>query len=79
MSIRHARLSDLEAILAIYGPYVANTAISFEYRTGRETHSPPALGIFQRIARRHTSTPWPAGGSPCKSGLSARTPSTGTR
>jgi len=31
MSVRFARREDIPAILEIYGPYVANTAFSFEY------------------------------------------------
>ena len=31
MSVRFAREEDLPAMLSIYGPYVENTAVSFEY------------------------------------------------
>ena len=31
MAIRHATIADLPRILEIYGPYVEDTAISFEY------------------------------------------------
>ena len=41
MAIRPARVEDLPRILAIYGPYVENTAISFEYNV-------PTLGEFTR-------------------------------
>ena len=36
MSIRHAQLKDIPAILAIYGPYVEKTAYSFEYTAPTE-------------------------------------------
>jgi len=52
MSIRPARLSDLEAILAIYAPYITDTAISFEY-------SVPTLEEFtQRFAAITAQFPW---------------------
>ena len=52
MSIRFAQEADLPAILAIYAPYVENTAISFEYTV-------PTLSDFtlrfQNITRQF---PW---------------------
>lgn len=52
MSIRFATEQDIPAILAIYGPYVENTAISFEY-------SVPTLEEFTQRFRKYTCQfPW---------------------
>lgn len=52
MSIRFATEQDIPAILAIYGPYVENTAISFEY-------SVPSLEEFTQRFRKYTlKFPW---------------------
>lgn len=52
MSIRFATEQDIPAILAIYGPYVENTAISFEY-------SVPTLEEFtQRFCKYTRQFPW---------------------
>ena len=52
MSVRPARLEDLPAILAIYGPYVENTAYSFEYTV-------PTLEEFTDRFNRYTAQfPW---------------------
>ena len=52
MSVRIAKESDLEQILAIYGPYVADTAISFEY-------SVPTMEEFtQRFLEITRQFPW---------------------
>lgn len=52
MSIRFATEQDIPAILAIYGPYVENTAISFEY-------SVPTLEEFTQRFRKYTRQfPW---------------------
>ena len=52
MSIRFATEQDIPAILAIYGPYVENTAISFEY-------SVPSLEEFTQRFRKYTKQfPW---------------------
>ena len=52
MSIRFAREADLPAMLAIYAPYVENTAYSFEY-------TPPALAEFSARFAHHTAQfPW---------------------
>ena len=50
--IRFARESDIPAILGIYGPYVQNTAVSFEYTV-------PTLEEFTRRFRDITAQfPW---------------------
>ena len=50
--IRFARLGDVAAILAIYAPYVKNTAISFEY-------SVPTLSAFTARFQAVTAQfPW---------------------
>ena len=50
--IRFARPSDIPAILDIYGPYVLNTAISFEYTV-------PSLEEFtQRFQQITRQFPW---------------------
>lgn len=52
MSIRFATEQDIPAILAIYGPYVENTAISFEY-------SVPTMEEFTQRFRKYTlKFPW---------------------
>jgi phosphinothricin acetyltransferase len=52
MSIRPARESDIPAILAIYGPYVENTAYSFEYAV-------PTIETFTARFRAYTAQfPW---------------------
>ena len=52
MSIRPANLQDLPRILEIYGPYVKNTAISFEYTV-------PTLEAFtQRFLGITAQFPW---------------------
>ena len=52
MAIRHATLADLPRILEIYGPYVENTAISFEYTV-------PSLESFtQRFLGITAQFPW---------------------
>ena len=52
MSIRPANIADLPRILEIYGPYVENTAISFEYTV-------PALEAFtQRFLDITAQFPW---------------------
>lgn len=52
MSIRFATGQDIPAILDIYGPYVENTAISFEY-------SVPTLEEFTQRFHKYTSQfPW---------------------
>ena len=52
MSIRFATEQDIPAILSIYGPYVENTAISFEY-------SVPSLEEFTQRFRKYTLRfPW---------------------
>ena len=40
MEIRIASIGDAEAILAVYAPYVRNTAITFEYDV-------PEIGSFR--------------------------------
>ena len=50
--IRPAAEADLEAMLAIYAPYVENTTVSFEY-------TPPDLGEFTERFRQITAQfPW---------------------
>ena len=50
--IRTARLSDAEKILAIYKPYVQNTAITFEIEV-------PSLALFRkRIINVSKTHPW---------------------
>lgn len=52
MAIRHATIADLPRILEIYGPYVENTAISFEYTV-------PTLEAFtQRFLGITAQFPW---------------------
>ena len=52
MIIREATLSDAEAMLAIYAPYVEHTAVSFEYEV-------PTLDDFRnRIVRTQAKYPW---------------------
>lgn len=52
MSIRLAGISDLEAMLSIYGPYVTDTAVSFEY-------SVPTLEEFtHRFTTITAQFPW---------------------
>ena len=52
MIIRDATLSDAEAMLAIYAPYVEQTAITFEYDV-------PTLDDFrQRIKKIQEKYPW---------------------
>lgn len=52
MSIRQATVQDLPRILEIYGPYVKNTAISFEYNV-------PTLEDFtQRFLGITAQFPW---------------------
>jgi len=52
MSVRPARLEDLPAMLAIYGPYVENTAYSFEYTV-------PTLEAFTARFQAYTAQfPW---------------------
>lgn len=52
MSIRFAAHSDLEAMLAVYAPYVLETAYSFEY-------TPPTLSEFTRRFEQNTAQfPW---------------------
>lgn len=52
MSIRQATVQDLPRILEIYGPYVENTAISFEYTV-------PTLAEFTRRFQEITARfPW---------------------
>ena len=52
MSVRVATSQDVPAILGIYGPYVSQTAISFEYDVPTEA----AFGKrFQRVTRQF---PW---------------------
>lgn len=52
MSIRPAIESDLPAILAIYGPYVENTAYSFEYTV------PTTAEFTDRFRRITAQFPW---------------------
>lgn len=52
MSIRQATVQDVPRILEIYGPYVENTAISFEYTV-------PTLGEFtERFLGITAQFPW---------------------
>ncbi len=52
MSVRQATVQDLPRILGIYGPYVENTAISFEYTV-------PTLAEFtQRFLNITAWFPW---------------------
>lgn len=52
MSIRQATVQDIPRILEIYGPYVENTAISFEYTV-------PTLEEFtQRFLKITAHFPW---------------------
>lgn len=52
ISIRRAELSDARRLLEIYGYYVQNTAISFEYET-------PSLEAFrERMAATMARYPW---------------------
>lgn len=50
--IRMATTADIPAILNIYGPYVENTAISFEYTV------PTTEAFTQRFARINQDFPW---------------------
>lgn len=52
MIIREAKIADAEKILEIYGPYVLNTAISFEYEV------PPVEEFQQRIANVQEKFPY---------------------
>lgn len=50
--IRTASVSDVPAMLAVYTPYVTDTAVTFEY-------TPPSLADFSEKYRRVTeSYPW---------------------
>lgn len=52
MSIRMATVNDVPRILEIYGPYIENTAISFEYEI-------PSLEVFtQRFLGITAQFPW---------------------
>lgn len=52
MSIRLAREADIPAMLSIYGPYVENTAYSFEYTV-------PTVAEFTNRFRAYTAQfPW---------------------
>lgn len=52
MRIREATISDVEAMLAIYAPYVEQTAITFEYDV-------PTADVFrQRLLKVQTKYPW---------------------
>ena len=52
VSIRDATQSDAGALLAIYTPFVRDTAVSFEL-------DPPTVDAFaERIARAHTKWAW---------------------
>lgn len=52
MSVRAATVLDVPRILEIYGPYVENTAISFEYEV-------PSLGAFtERFLGITAQFPW---------------------
>ena len=52
MRFRIATMSDVPAMLAIYGPYVRETAYSFEYEL-------PTEEVFaERLSRIGTSFPW---------------------
>ena len=51
MAIRMANVEDIPQILEIYGPYVLETAISFEYTVPtREAFTQRFLGVTQRFA-----------------------------
>ena len=52
MSIRTATAQDIPAILAIYGPYVEETAISFEYEV------PSAEAFSSRFRQITAQFPW---------------------
>ena len=52
MSIRIANAADVPQILAIYGPYVENTTVSFEYR------APTQAEIISRFTRITQQFPW---------------------
>ena len=63
ITIRTARESDAPALLAIYAPYVENTAITFEYDvpsieefTSRIHHNSGKISIPHR--RKKQSDPW---------------------
>ena len=52
MHIRPAKISDAEALLAIYAPYITDTAVTFEYDV-------PAVEDFcQRIVQVQQHFPW---------------------
>ena len=52
MRLRNAELSDAEALLAIYAPYVTDTAVTFEYDV-------PAVEEFRRrIVQVQQHFPW---------------------
>ena len=52
MAVRLATVKDLPRILEIYGPYVKNTAFSFEYTV-------PGLGEFtERFLKITAQFPW---------------------
>lgn len=59
VSIRTATEQDVPAILAIYGPYVENTAISFEYDVPTES---VFLERFRRITRQFPWLVWEEAG-----------------
>lgn len=67
LTIRPATTSDAAALLAVYAPYVENTAITFEYEV-------PSLEEFRgRIARTLQHYPYivaetASGGEPCVAG-----------
>ena len=52
MEIREATISDVEAMLAIYAPYVEQTAITFEYDV------PTTDDFRQRLLRVLAKYPW---------------------
>ena len=52
MSIRIANAADVPQILAIYGPYVENTTVSFEYR------APTQAEFISRFTRITQQFPW---------------------
>lgn len=51
MAIRAATRADIPAMLAIYRPFVEQTAVSFEYVL-------PTCGEFARRMRAHSDFPW---------------------
>jgi L-amino acid N-acyltransferase YncA len=52
LTIRHARASDAEAMLAIYRPYVTESAVSFELE------APAAAEFAERIAAAQSRWVW---------------------